>query len=154
MRSSTVLVAGAIAVALGTPVLADDADKAAIRATYQDFVAAQNARDTDAIGAFFIDGPEFLWVSDGRSYWGRDAVLARMGSFQRAEVWEVTPDLQAARLVMLGEASAMFHLPLTLAIGQHGLPTELGFLVSILWVEEASGWRIASLLTTADKTPR
>src|SRR3954471_18759973 len=50
--------------------LANEAD---IRATYKDFAAAQNARDLHKIGALLLDWPRFLWVSDGRSVWGREA---------------------------------------------------------------------------------
>jgi hypothetical protein len=60
-----------------------------VRATYLRFAEAQNARDPARIGAFFIDGPDFLWVSDGKSFWGREAVLQRMGGFQKAAVWRV-----------------------------------------------------------------
>lgn len=132
-----------------------DAARAEILATYAAFVEAQNDRDPHRIGAYFIDGPEFLWVSDGRSVWGRNATLERMGGFQRAEVWTVLPDLPRARLVMLGEDSAMLHLSLVLEIGAAASPNRLPFLVTILWVaapQTAEGWRIAGLLTTADKT--
>src|SRR5438128_2419721 len=38
-----------------------------VRATYERFVAAQNARDLDGVRALLLDSPQFLWVSDGRS---------------------------------------------------------------------------------------
>ena len=122
-----------------------------VRATYQQFAAAQNARDPARIGAFFIDGPEFLWVSDGKSFWGRDAVLARMGSFQKATVWRVEPDLAASTVVELMNGTALLHMPLTLVIGSAEAPDHLGFLVSILFVRHDEDWRIAALLTTTAK---
>ena len=122
---------------------------AEVRATYHAFVAAQNARDPVRIGAFFIDGPEFLWVSDGRSVWGRDAVLARMAGFQKAPVWRVEPDLEAARVIELAPESALLHLPLALVIGPAEAANRLEFLVSIQFVNRAGDWKIAALLTTA-----
>ncbi|MTI44745.1 uncharacterized protein (TIGR02246 family) [Roseibium hamelinense] len=122
-----------------------------IRAVYGEFMDAQNARDLDRVGSFFIDGPDFLWVSDGRSVWGRKATLERMGSFQKAAVWKVHPELELARIVRLGSESAMMHFPLVLEIGQEANPNRLGLLVSALFVRRGEDWRIASLLTTGRK---
>ena len=118
---------------------------------YQAFAAAQNARDTARIGTFFIDGPDFLWVSDGQSFWGREATLARMSSFQKAAVWRVVPDLDHARVVEQADGVALLHMPLVLEIGSAAAPDHLRFLVSILFRKEAAGWRIAALLTTTQK---
>ena len=122
-----------------------------VRAAYLRFAEAQNARDMDRIGANFIDGPDFLWVSDGKSFWGRDAVLARMSSFQRAEIWRVEPDLDAARVVETGPDAAILHMPLTLVVGTAEKPARLRFLVSILFARRGDDWRIAALLTTNEK---
>ncbi|MGF1560559.1 MAG: nuclear transport factor 2 family protein [Geminicoccaceae bacterium] len=119
---------------------------------YKQFAQAQNARDPERIGAFFIDAPQFLWVSDGKSFWGRDAVLARMGSFQKAEIWRVEPALDEAEVVPLADGAAMLHMPLTLVIGQAAAPNQLPFLVSIVFTrKDQEPWRIAALLTTGEK---
>ncbi|WP_422022547.1 nuclear transport factor 2 family protein [Roseibium sp.] len=125
--------------------------EAEIRAVYGEFMDAQNARDLDRAGSFFIDGPDFLWVSDGRSVWGREATLERMGNFQKAAVWTVHPELELARIIRLGPETAMLHFPLVLEIGQEANPNRLGFLVSALFVRNGDDWRIASLLTTGRK---
>lgn len=122
-----------------------------VRATYLRFAEAQNARDTARIGAFFIDGPEFLWVSDGKSFWGREAVLARMSGFQKAAIWRVEPDIAASTVVEPGPGTALLHMPLTLVIGSAEKPDHLRFLVSILFSRRTGEWRIAALLTTAEK---
>lgn len=145
-----------LALCLAVPVFGqasrDEAAEDTILATYRAFVDAQNARDLAAVGAFFIDGPDFLWVSDGRPYWGRAATVERMGLFQGAEVWRVIPDLDEARVVMLTEDVAMLHFDLVLAIGRADAPARVPFRVSILFVDRGDdGWRIASLLTTEDK---
>src|SRR5882724_5891804 len=66
------------------------------RTLYRQFAAAQNLRDLEKVGALLLDSPEFLWVSDGKSIWGHDAVLKRMALFQEARVWRVEPDLDKA----------------------------------------------------------
>ena len=124
-----------------------------VRATYERFVAAQNARDLRRVREMLLDGPQFLWVTDGMSVWGREAMLERMASFQEAEVWRVEPDLARAEPVRVTEATAFLHLSLTLVIGSQPSPDRLRFLVSILCVRGIDGWRIAALFTTNARSP-
>lgn len=126
-------------------------ERGEILAVYEAFKEAQNARDLDRIGSFFIDSPEFLWVSDGQSFYGRERVLARMGSFQRAELWRVTSELDAARVIEVADDVAILHMSLDLEIGREANATLLGFLVSIVFRRQQDDWRIAALLTTREK---
>lgn len=83
-----------------------------LRALYERFLAAQNTHDITAVRRHLLDGPRFLlWVSDGKSFWGRDAMLERMASFQEAEVWRVDPDLEKAVAVEIGPETGYLHLP-------------------------------------------
>lgn len=121
--------------------------------TYQAFVAAQNAHDLARVRQLLIDSPKFLWVSDGMAIWGPDATLERMALFQRSEIWEVVPALDRSRVVDVAPDTAFLTLPLTLRIGaREPGPDELRFLVNVLCVKTAAGWRIAALFTTADKS--
>lgn len=117
------------------------------------FLAAQNAHDLEAVRALLWDSPQFLWVSDGRSFWGPDALGERMGEFQKAPVWQVEPALDEAVPVELDATTAYLHLPLTLVIGGEPSPDRLPWLVSMLGLGTAQGWRSAALLTTVDKRP-
>jgi hypothetical protein len=126
---------------------------AEVRSLYLRFAAAQNERDLARVRSLLTDSPRFLWISDGQSFWGPDAVLARMASFQGAEVWRVEPDLERAVAVPVGVGVAYLHLPLVLVIGPSSGPDRLRFLVSMLGVETAAGWRIAALFTTTAMTP-
>ena len=142
-------------VALTMPVLATEQFRDdEIIAAYMSFKDAQNERDLEKVGAHFIDGPDFLWVSDGRSYWGREATLKRMGAFQGAAVWRVEPNMDSARVVELSPETAMLNMGLVLVIGSADKPSRLPFLVSILFRRVDTDWRIAALLTTNDKTQR
>jgi hypothetical protein len=122
-----------------------------VRALYERFAAAQNARDLKRVRPLLLDRPEFLWVSDGQAFWGADTVLARMASFQQAEIWRVEPDLAAAVPVVVDARVAYLHLPLVLVIGPAAHPDRLRFLVSLLAVDTGQGWRIAALFTTTEK---
>ena len=125
--------------------------EAAVRALYDRFVDAQNARDLDRVRALLWDAPDFLWVSDGRPFWGPDALVRRMASFQSAEVWTVTPDLARSRIVALTAGVAYLNVPLVLAIGAAASPSRLPWLVDVLCRQSPEGWRIAALFTTEDK---
>ncbi len=137
------------ATALGQTAAADQRDS--LRALYGQFLQAQNARDLTAVRATLLDSDRFLWVSDGRSIWGPDALVERMSLFQQAPVWRVVPDLDQAVAVPVSDRSAFLHLPLVLEIGREHQPSHLRFLVSVLGVETPVGWRIAALFTTENK---
>lgn len=140
------------AVALSFPAAADQIDDADIIAAYTSVNDAQNERDLYKVGVHFIDGPDFLWVSDGRSYWGREATLKRIGLFQGAAFWRVEPNRERARVVTLSPDNAMLNMRLVLVIGSVEKPNRLPFLVSVLFRRVDTDWCIAALLTTNDKT--
>lgn len=140
----------ALVLAAGSaPVHADPAGE--VIAAYRAFADAQNARDPARIRAAFADRPDLLWVSDGRSVFGAEAILDRMTSFQQAAVWRVEPDLPAARVIRVDDGAMLLHMPLTLVIGGAERPDRLPWIVSILFVREGGDWKIAALLTTAAK---
>lgn len=122
-----------------------------VRALYERFAAAQNARDLASVRALLLPSPKLLWVSDGMSFWGPDAILARMASFQTIEIWQVEPDRARSSAIALDGRNAYLHLPLTLTIGTKDRPERFRFLVTMLAVETPQGWRIAALLTTTEK---
>ncbi len=136
------------ALPLATQASADVRDD--VMALYGRFAAAQNVRDLEAVKAQLLDSPDFLWVSDGKSVWGRDALVERMGRFQALEVWHVEPLLDRARVVVVSEDVAYLHMPLDLHLGAKADPSITRFLVSILCRRAATGWRIAALFTTLD----
>ena len=140
------LAAAAIGVA---PALAGPKEELSM--LYQRFVAAQNNRDLGAVRETLWDAPEFLWVSDGMSVWGRDALVKRMSGFQKAEVWRAEPDLARSTVVVLSDQAAYLHLPLVLTIGPGAGPGRLSFLVSVPGIETPLGCRITALFTTGAK---
>lgn len=122
-----------------------------VRDLYSRFYTAQNARDLDQVVMLIADAPEFLWVSDGKSIWGRREAIERMKGFQQAAIWRVEPDLQGAKVVEVSGKTAYLHLKLDLVIGAVQTPDRLRFLVSALCVKTGQGWKIAALFTTTAK---
>lgn len=143
------IMALAIAVTLGGPALAGPQEE--VRALYETFAAAQNARDLEGVRAVLSDSPDFLWISDGRPVWGREAMLDRMAGFQKAEVWRVEPAYDASRVVLLDDDTVVFHIPLVLVLGSAADPARLKWLVEVLCQKGPDGWRIAGLFTAEDK---
>ena len=141
----------AVTLALLNPAAADT-DREVLN-LYKGFAAAQNARDLDAVRNMLWDQPEFLWISDGKPFWGREAMLKRMASFQTAEVWRVEPEYETAKVVEAGPEAAYLHIPLVLVLGSKDNPARLKWLVEVLCRKTADGWRIAGLFTTEDKRP-
>lgn len=139
----------ALGIALASPANADPQQD--IRDLYTAFVTAQNRHDIDAVRPLLSDRPDFLWISDGRPVWGREAMLTRMADFQKTEVWRVEPEYAASQVILLDEDTAVFHLPLLLVLGPRADPARLKWLVEVICQKEAEGWRIASLHTAQDK---
>ena len=119
---------------------------------YLEFSSAQNARDLKGVRRLLSDSPDFLWVSDGSPVWGADAMVERMSTFQRSDVWHVTPALSRSRRVMLSDDVAFLHVPLVLEIGSHEKADRLPFLVGMVAKRTPAGWRISALFTTNDKS--
>jgi ketosteroid isomerase-like protein len=148
---------GTTALALIAAMLTIEPARAAPRddilATYQQFAAAQNARDIPTVRALLLDSPQFLWVSNGQSFWGRETMIARMSSYQRAEVWRAQPDLDRAVIVEVSSSTGYVHLPLALQVGSTATGVaETQFLVSALFASTPQGWKIAALFTTISNT--
>jgi ketosteroid isomerase-like protein len=139
-----------LAFAIWMPTFARADTRGDVLAVYNAFAAAQNARDPARIKAALLDSPDFLWVSDGKSVWGREALLERMSRFQTLEVWRVEPLLDRARVVEVAADVAYINMPLDLHLGTKSAPTVTRFLVSILCRKTPDGWRIAALFTTLD----
>ena len=47
-----------------------------VRATFERFVAAQNAHDEKALAGLLLDSPDFLWITRGAPVWGHDQAMS------------------------------------------------------------------------------
>ncbi len=118
-----------------------------VRAFFERFVAAQNARDTEAVGETLLDAPDFLWITPrGEALWGRAAAMERFRAAHRG-TWRVEPDMAQFRAGALGEGAAQLFVPLVLISGPPGQPAQpVRLLLNQTLVRTGSGWRIASIL--------
>lgn len=135
--------AGLILVALP---LAASTPEEEVRATFERFVAAQNAHDPAAVAGLLQDAPSFLWITKGTPIWGREAALARFKALYQG-TWTLAPDAQGLRVTLLSEGVAQLYAPIRFTIGAPGQPpADTTFLMNMTLVKGPGGWRIASLL--------
>jgi uncharacterized protein (TIGR02246 family) len=117
-----------------------------VKATFEAFVAAQNAHDPAAVRELLVDSPDFLWVTRGAAIWGRDAALKRFEKLYQG-TWKLSPDMSALKVIVLGEKTAQLFVPTVFNIGPAGQPApDAPFLVNQTLVRTETGWRIASIL--------
>ncbi len=132
----------------------DEAPSAAVLELYSQFAAAQNRRDLQGVRELLSPRPDFLWISDGQPFCGRDAMIERMAGFQKAEVWKVEPDYSNAKVVPVNADAAYLHIPLVLVLGSHANPQRLNWLVAVLCTHERRHGRLQHCSHTEDKRPR
>jgi ketosteroid isomerase-like protein len=117
-----------------------------VKATFDRFVAAQNAHDVSAVRDLLLDSPNFLWVTRGAPIWGRDAALKRFETMYQG-TWKLSPDSSNLKVFSLSDTTAQLFVPIIFNIGPPGQPaSDAPFLMNQTLVKTAAGWRIASIL--------
>ena len=137
----------AAATLAGPDAAATAATEDEVRTFFERFVAAQNARDTGAVGETLLDAPDFLWITPrGEALWGRAAAMERFRAAHRG-TWRVEPDMAGFRARALGDSAAQLFVPIVLTAGPPGQPAQpVRLLLNQTLVRTGSGWRIASIL--------
>ena len=117
-----------------------------VRATFDRFVAAQNAHEISAVRELLLDSPNFLWVTRGAPIWGREAALKRFETLYQG-TWKLSPDTSSLKVVLLSDTTAQLFVPIMFNIGPPGQPApDAPFLMNQTLVKTAAGWRIANIL--------
>ena len=117
-----------------------------VKATFDRFVAAQNAHDVSAVRDVLLDSPNFLWVTRGVPIWGRDAALKRFETLYQG-TWKLSPDTANLKVVLVTDTTAQLFVPIMFNIGPAGQPApDAPFLMNQTLVKTAAGWRVANIL--------
>ena len=82
-----------------------------VKATFDRFVAAQNAHDVPAVRDVLLDSPNFLWVTRGLPVWGRDAALKRFETLYQG-TWKLSPDTANLKVVLVTDTTAQLFVPI------------------------------------------
>jgi hypothetical protein len=120
-----------------------------VRATFDRFVAAQNAHDVKAVESLLLASPNFLWITRGTPVWGAEAALKRFSALYEG-TWRLEPDIAGLKIIMIGDATAQIYIPIVFTIGaagQQAQPTR--FLFNQVLVKTPSGWKVSSILPIA-----
>jgi len=126
------------------PLAAAPADE--VRATFDHFVAAQNAHDLKAVQTVLLDSPDFLWITRGTPLWGTDAALKRFATLYEG-TWHLDPEAASLRVTMIGDGAAQLYIPIMFTIGPSGQsPPPTRFLMNQLLVKTTTGWKISTIL--------
>jgi ketosteroid isomerase-like protein len=117
-----------------------------VRATFERFVAAQNAHDVKAVGSLLQSSPDFLWITRGTPIWGTEAALKRFAALYEG-TWRLEAESTALKVVMIGPNTAQLYVPILFTIGPPGQPTQPArFLMNQILVKTSAGWRVSSIL--------
>jgi len=117
-----------------------------VRATFDRFVAAQNAHDVKAVESLLLSSPNFLWITRGMPVWGPDAALKRFAVLYEG-AWKLDPEFANLKVIMIGDSVAQIYVPIIFTIGAAGQPSQpTRFLMNQLLVKTPSGWRVSSIL--------
>jgi uncharacterized protein (TIGR02246 family) len=117
-----------------------------VKALFAKFVAAQNAHELKAVGELLQDSPQFLWITRGVPIWGRDAALKRFEVLYQG-TWSLAPKVDELKVIELLPGVVQLYAPITFMIspaGQTAQPTR--FLMNLVMVKTADGWKISSIL--------
>jgi ketosteroid isomerase-like protein len=117
-----------------------------VRATFDRFVAAQNAHDVKAVESLLLGSPDFLWITRGTPVWGHDAALKRFTALYEG-TWRLDPEPSGLKITMIDDGVAQIYVPIIFTIGAAGQPPQqTRFLMNQLLVKTPSGWRVSSIL--------
>lgn len=105
-RGSALLLAAAALAAVSLTVQAAGASpEDEVRATFDRFVAAQNAHDIKAVEGLLLPAPTFLWITRGAPIWGQEAALKRFAALYEG-TWRLDPDPSGLKVMIIGEGAA------------------------------------------------
>jgi len=117
-----------------------------VRATFDRFVAAQNAHDLKAVESLLLGEPHFLWITRGTPVWGSEAALKRFASLYEG-TWHLDVETSGLKVIPLGDGATQIYVPINFTIGAPGQqPQPTRFLMNMVLVRTAGGWRVSSVL--------
>ena len=151
MRS--LAIAAVVACIVGASPTAQAAADDEIKATFERFVAAQNAHDPAAVRALLLDSPNFLWITRGNVIWGRDATIKRFEA-NYAGTWKLAPKLSDLKVIVLNDGAAQLFVPILFTTGPAGqLAQDSWSFINQTLVKTADGWMVMSILPIPAPAP-
>ncbi|WP_439396249.1 DUF4440 domain-containing protein [Bradyrhizobium sp. PMVTL-01] len=126
------------------------ANDAEARAIFERFIAAQNAHDADAVKAMLLNSPGTLLFARGIETRGRDDVAARFKGYYEG-TWHLEPDMSKFHVAVLSNEAMQILVPIVFTRALPGEPPQQNtFLISQTYVQDATGWHVASIMPVAN----
>ena len=117
-----------------------------VRATFERFVAAQNAHDVKAVESLLLNSPDFLWITRGAAVWGSDSALKRFSALYEG-TWRLDAEASSLKITLLGDGAAQVYVPIVFTIGAPGQTAQAArFLMNQVLVKTPDGWKVSSIL--------
>ena len=149
------VVLGLVALLLSHSAFADTTSATGdVKAIFERFIAAQNARDMETLKGLLLDAPNLLWVMAGIPRWGRDAALQGLNE-QCQGAFYLDPGMAELRIIELTGDVVQLYVPAVFipTLPPQRLPQQVQqlqpekFIISQTMVKTSAGWRIATLLS-------
>ncbi|WP_246208384.1 YybH family protein [Bradyrhizobium rifense] len=126
------------------------ANDAEAKTIFEKFIAAQNAHDADAVKAMLLDSPGTLLFARNVDTRGRDAVASRFKEYYEG-TWHLEPDMSKFRVAVISNDVMQVLVPIVFTRGLPGKPPQQNtFLISQTYVQDSSGWHVASIMPVAN----
>jgi len=126
------------------------ADDAQARTIFEKFIAAQNAHNADDVKAMLLNSPGTLLFARNIETHGRDEVAARFKTYYEG-TWHLEPDMSKFRVAVISNDVMQVLVPIVFTRGLPGKPAQQNiFLISQTYVQDASGWHVASIMPVAN----
>ena len=117
-----------------------------MRATFDSFVAAQNAHDVKAVESLLLGSPDFLWITRGTAVWGQEGATKRFVALYEG-TWRLEPEAANLKIMLRGNGVAQVYVPIMFTIGAPGQPPQqTRFHMNQVLVNTPNGWKVAAIL--------
>jgi hypothetical protein len=102
------------------------------------------------VKAMLLDSPSTLLFARNVDTRGRDAVAARFKEYYEG-TWHLEPDMSKFRVAVISNDVMQVLVPIVFTRGLPGKPAQQNiFLISQTYVQDASGWHVASIMPVAN----
>ncbi|MBR1290735.1 hypothetical protein ABH991_002272 [Bradyrhizobium ottawaense] len=145
--TAALLLAAAFWPAGGAQAAANDAEA---RNIFEKFIAAQNAHDADDVKMMLWNSPGTLLFARGIETRGRDAVATQFKAYYEG-TWHLEPNMSEFHVAVISNEVMQILVPIVFTRGLPGKPSQQNtFLISQTYVQDATGWHVASILPVAN----
>ena len=113
---------------------------------FEEFIKAQNQHDLTALNNLLVDSPDFIWITQGQTIWGKESALKRFENLYKG-TWNLEPDKSNFKIILLDKKTSHIYVPITFTIGALGKePKQIKFLMNMIIVNKSGRWKVSAIL--------